>query len=157
MNFVPAQTTGIIIVDHGSRRSESNHMLLSVVDNFRQFAEYSIVEPAHMELAEPSIDQAFDRCVAQGAEVVIIHPYFLLPGRHWQQDIPRLADEAARRHTGVRYLVTAPLGAHSLMSHIIQARIDQCTDRANQGGDPCEVCQDLTKCEFRNPESSPGA
>ncbi|HAY80440.1 MAG TPA: sirohydrochlorin cobaltochelatase [Planctomycetaceae bacterium] len=127
-------------------------MLLHVVDNFRQASPYTIVEPAHMELAEPTINQAFERCVAQGAEVVIIHPYFLLPGRHWQQDIPRLANEAAKRHSGIRYLVTAPLGAHLLMSQIIQARIEQCTERANQQGEPCDVCQGLAPCEFQQPE-----
>ena len=35
-----------------------------------------------MELAEPSIEQAFDKCVAQGATFVVVHPYFLAPGRH---------------------------------------------------------------------------
>ena len=49
--------TGIIIVDHGSRREESNQMLEEVAALFaKRFARrFSIVEPAHMEIAEPSI------------------------------------------------------------------------------------------------------
>ena len=57
-------------------------MLLDVVALFQQHTGYAIVEPAHMELAEPSIGTAFDRCIERGARLVVIHPYFLLPGRH---------------------------------------------------------------------------
>ena len=89
------QQLGIILVDHGSRRAESNDMLLDVVRNFAESSGLSIVEPAHMELAEPSIATAFARCVKRGATTVLVFPYFLLPGRHWNEDIPRLA--AARR------------------------------------------------------------
>ena len=63
--------TGIIIVDHGSRREESNHMLEELAGHFaKRFSErYDIVEPAHMELAEPSIATAYARvaCVARSA------------------------------------------------------------------------------------------
>ena len=117
---------GIVIVDHGSRRTESNELLLEVVALFRETTGYAIVEPAHMELAEPTVATAFDRCVQQGARLVVIHPYFLLPGRHWDQDIPQLAAEAAQRHPEVRYLVTDPLGLHPLMIQIMDDRIRHC-------------------------------
>jgi sirohydrochlorin ferrochelatase len=115
---------GIIIVDHGSRRDESNAMLLDVVEMFRCVTGYAIVEPAHMELAEPSIQTAFGRCVERGAKLVIVHPYFLLPGRHWHQDIPQLAAEAAHKHPGVEFTVTEALGLHPLMARIMQERIE---------------------------------
>ena len=86
---------GIVVVDHGSRRAESNDLLLDVVAMFREQSGYEIVEPAHMEIAEPTIQTAFDRCVERGAKLVVIHPYFLAPGRHWKEDIPKLAAEAA--------------------------------------------------------------
>jgi sirohydrochlorin ferrochelatase len=116
---------GIIIVDHGSRREQSNEMLLKVVEQFARATPYEIVEPAHMEIAEPSIATAFTRCVARGAKVVVVHPYFLLPGKHWDEDIPALAAAAAAAHPGVTYLVTAPLGLHPLMSEIIRERIEE--------------------------------
>src|SRR6187551_3044467 len=96
------QKLGIILVDHGSRREESNDMLHDVVRNFAESSGRPIVEPAHMELAEPSIATAFARCVERGATTVVVFPYFLLPGRHWSEDIPRLAAAAAGQHPGVR-------------------------------------------------------
>src|SRR5690606_11194870 len=77
--------TGLVIVDHGSRRDESNQMLEDFVAMFRKLGDYRIVEPAHMELAEPSIATAFDRCVQRGAKRVVVAPYFLAPGRHWNE------------------------------------------------------------------------
>jgi len=89
--------TGIIIVDHGSRRDESNKMLEQVAELFgRRFSEkYDIVEPAHMELAEPSIATAYARCAGRGAGRIVVIPFFLGPGKHWTQDIPRLTADAA--------------------------------------------------------------
>jgi len=85
---VSPDQVGVIVVDHGSRRAESNAMLLDVVAMFGRMTDWSIIEPAHMELASPTIAEAFDRCVERGAKLVVIHPYFLLPGKHWNQDIP---------------------------------------------------------------------
>ncbi len=126
---VDPATTGIVVVDHGSRRAESNALLHEVVELFRRQQGWPIVEPAHMELAEPSVATAFDRCVAQGAKHVVVLPYFLGPGRHWDVDIPRLAAEAAARHPGIAYCVAAPLGLHPAMTQIMQDRLLECLAR----------------------------
>jgi sirohydrochlorin ferrochelatase len=139
----------VILVDHGSRREESNAMLLEVVREFASASAYSIVEPAHMELAEPSIATAFGRCVYRGAKTVVIFPYFLFPGRHWQDDIPRLAAEAAAAHPGVPYLVTAPLGLHPLVNDVIRARIAHCLAHVEGQADTCEVCAGTDRCQIR--------
>ncbi len=107
-----------------------------------------------MELAAPSIETAFDRCVERGAALVIVFPYFLLPGRHWDEDIPALAAAAAARHPGVRYLVSAPLGAHPLMADIMHDRIQQCLAHAGGEGAACDLCAESGKCEIRTARSS---
>ncbi len=119
----------VVLVDHGSRREESNQLLLEVVAAYWRHADWAIVEPAHMELAEPSIAAAFERCVERGAELVIVFPYFLGPGRHWDTDIPQLAAEAAEACGGVRHWVTAPLGLHELLLRVIDDRIAESLER----------------------------
>lgn len=147
-----ATPTGVVIVDHGSRRGESNDMLLQLVDLFRQHmrrgdpAREPIIEPAHMELAEPSIATAFDRCVARGARRVVVMPYFLLPGKHWHQDIPRLTAQAATKHPGVAFLVGAPLGLHPLIIQVIQSRLEHCLAHAAGQAPECDVCQGTGRC-----------
>ena len=117
--------TGIILVDHGSTFDEANRMLLEVVQAFREGTGTVIVEPAHMELAEPTIAQAFARCVEQGAKRVVIHPYFLSPGRHSTSDIPRLAAKAAENHPGVELTITEPLGVDTRINEVILLRIQE--------------------------------
>ena len=145
---------GVIVVDHGSRRRESNELLLEVVRQFAEASRIAIVEPAHMELTEPSIVTAFDRCVARGARTVVVFPYFLLPGRHWDEDIPRLAAEAARRHPGLRYLVTAPIGMHALLAEIIADRISHCLSHAEGDVAACDLCAGSDRCRLQM--GSPG-
>jgi sirohydrochlorin ferrochelatase len=149
-----SEQIGIIIVDHGSRRRESNEMLHTAAEAFASQSEYGIVEPAHMELAEPTIAQAFQRCVDRGAKQVIVFPYFLSPGRHWTEDIPALVAEAAQPFPRVQWLVTAPFGLHPGMLNIINDRIRMCRDAAatNANGShvtSCDVCGDGRTCQFR--------
>lgn len=125
---------GIIVVDHGSVRPEANEVLLQFVQLLGAHTHYRVIEPAHMELAEPSIATAFDRCVRRGARHVVIAPYLLAPGKHWEQDIPRLAQEAAQRHEGVAFRVTDPIGLHPLMVEVIQSRIEQAVGGRGERG-----------------------
>ncbi|MCH2210219.1 MAG: hypothetical protein MK110_02885 [Fuerstiella sp.] len=117
--------TGVIIVDHGSRRAESNETLLVAAQRFADTNHYAIVEPAHMELAQPDIGTAFARCVARGASQIVVFPYFLSPGRHWKQDIPQLVTEAAESSPEIKWRVTAPFGIHDGMMQIIAERISE--------------------------------
>ncbi|MGB7160703.1 MAG: CbiX/SirB N-terminal domain-containing protein [Tepidisphaeraceae bacterium] len=130
---------GIVIVDHGSRRDESNAMLEEVARLFgERFREtYDIVEPAHMELAEPSIATAYARCVERGATRVIVCPFFLGPGKHWTGDIPRLAAEAAARFPHTEYHVTMPLGIDDLILELLAKRVGFCVEKAYR----CDSCR----------------
>ncbi|XP_031384445.1 sirohydrochlorin ferrochelatase, chloroplastic-like isoform X2 [Punica granatum] len=138
---------GLIIVDHGSRRQESNLMLNDFVAMFKDKTGYPIVEPAHM-LAEPSIQDAFCSCVQKGALRVIVSPFFLFPGRHWHKDIPALTAEAAKEHPGVLYMVTAPLGLHELLVDVVNDRIKHCLRHAAGDADECAACAGTGKCRL---------
>jgi sirohydrochlorin ferrochelatase len=131
--------TAIIIVDHGSRRDESNKMLEEVASLFaKRFAEiYEIVEPAHMELAEPSIATAYARCVERGAQRVVVCPFFLGPGKHWTQDIPRLTAEAAQQHPATRFHVTKTRGIDDLILDLLEKRVRACGDNDYL----CDACR----------------
>ena len=121
---------GIIIVDHGSRLAESNRMLEDVAAAFagRFSGKHQIVEPAHMEIAEPSIATAYDRCVQRGATRVVVCPFFLGPGKHWTSDIPRLTADAAAKHSNTTYHVTYPLGLDELILDLLEKRVTFCTE-----------------------------
>ena len=66
MNADAPEEMGLILVDHGSRFAAANEQLDAVAALYRRVSGRRIVEPAHMELAEPTIAQAFDACVQIG-------------------------------------------------------------------------------------------
>jgi sirohydrochlorin ferrochelatase len=114
----------ILLVDHGSRRAEANAVLEQVAERVRRRRPGWIVRAAHMELAAPTLAEAFDACVAEGAAEIVVHPYFLAPGRHSSDDIPRLVAEASRRHPRVRVRISEPLGVHDRVIDAVLDRIE---------------------------------
>jgi sirohydrochlorin ferrochelatase len=120
--------SALLLIDHGSTRDDANELLPKVAQMVKAMSDFEIVCYAHMELAEPTIEQGFDACVAAGAAEVIVHPYFLGPGRHSISDIPRLVAQAAARHAGISYRITEPLGLDEKIGHLILERVQQSAD-----------------------------
>ncbi len=117
-----SERLALMLVDHGSRSQEANDMLADVAAMVKRLGQTQDVFYAHMELAEPTIAQAFAAAVKAGATQVVVHPYFLAPGRHSTSDIPRMVAEAAQAFPGVEFCVTAPLGVHPKIGEVVLER-----------------------------------
>ncbi len=115
----------ILLVDHGSRRAEANAQLDVVAEQVRKRAADSIVEVAHLEIAEPDIAAGIDACVKKGATQIVVHPYFLGPGRHTTEDIPAQVERAGERHPNVHFRISEALGGHAAL---IDAILDRVSD-----------------------------
>lgn len=75
------------------------------------------------EFCRPSIEEAIEQVIQQGAERILVIPSMLTPGGlHSEEDIPRALDVARRLHPRVRieYLWPFDLAqvAHLLASHV---------------------------------------
>jgi len=114
----------ILIVDHGSRRRESNAQLEALAERVRVRDPERFVTIAHMDLAEPSIAAGLAACAEAGVSEIVVHPYFLGPGHHTQRDIPHLVDEARRQHPEIVVRISAPLGLDDRIVDIVLERID---------------------------------
>jgi sirohydrochlorin ferrochelatase len=118
----------ILLVDHGSRRIEANEQLERIAELVAARLPDAIVHIAHMEIAEPDIAHGVDACAADGADEIVVHPYFLAPGNHSTNDIPRLVREAAARHPSLRVRMSEPLGLHPKLVDVILERVDAAGD-----------------------------
>jgi sirohydrochlorin ferrochelatase len=116
-------TRAILLVDHGSRVASANEALEVLADQVRNRLPDRVVRIAHLELARPDVGEGIDACVAAGATEIVVHPYFLGPGRHTSHDIPRLVEAAAARHPGVRVRLTPALGPHEKLVDVIIERV----------------------------------
>src|SRR5262245_55747800 len=81
--------TALLLIAHGSRQEEANADLHHVVAQLRARGRYDIAEACFLELAEPDIEQGGAGCVQQGAEQVILLPYFLSAGIHVRRDLTK--------------------------------------------------------------------
>jgi sirohydrochlorin ferrochelatase len=113
----------ILLVDHGSRRAEANTLLEDIANQVRKRAAESIVEVAHLEIAEPDISKGIEACVKKGATHIVVHPFFLGPGRHTSEDIPAQVERAGQRHPNVRIRISEPLGSHAALIDVILDRV----------------------------------
>src|SRR4051812_4741130 len=93
--------TAVLLIAHGSRHAPANDDLHGLVRRVSAAGEYTIVEAAFLELAEPGIPAAGDRCAARGAARVLMIPYFLSEGVHLIRDLSAARDELIARHPDV--------------------------------------------------------
>jgi len=113
---------GLLLIDHGSRRAESNQQVEDMAARVQRLRPAALVAAAHMEIATPDLATAFAALVSQGAKRIVILPYFLSDGRHLTQDIPSLAATAAEKYPGITYSIGAALGPHDALAALLLER-----------------------------------
>jgi sirohydrochlorin ferrochelatase len=118
----PSICPAIVVVDHGSKRDAANNNLNDVIAVIRARSNGVPIYGAHMELANPTIAEAYAAAVRGGANHVIIVPFFLAPGRHVTSDIPALVSDAAQSHPGVTFDVRSPIGTHPAIADLVMER-----------------------------------
>ncbi len=114
--------TALLVMVHGSPRPIANNDMFAVVDVIRERGVYPIVEVGFMEINKPSIPEAIERCVVQGAKRVLAVPYFLHTGNHVTDDLPTLLEEAQARYPQVEFLMGDYLGHDPLLADVVAER-----------------------------------
>jgi sirohydrochlorin ferrochelatase len=113
----------LLVMVHGSPRPAANQDVVAVADVIRQRALFELVEVCFMELNEPAIPVAIERCVRGGATRVIGVPYFLHAGNHVISDLVHLMEQAQADYPAVEFLMGDYLGVQSQIDDVIRARI----------------------------------
>lgn len=125
MTTHPDTRTAVLLMAHGSRRSNANADLEELAGRVREQGGYSIVEVSYLELAEPSIPDGGRRCVACGARQVLMLPFFLSAGRHVTEDLEMFRRQLSEEFPDVEFALCPPLGLHPLMTQIVLDRLTQ--------------------------------
>ena len=120
----------ILLMGHGSRVAEANQALYAVAGLLRELRPGVIVEVAFREQHPPDIQTGIDACVRQGAQRVLLYPYFLFAGAHVLEDLPAEMDAARRRHPGLELAMGEHLGVHPKLAEIVDERVAVALSRA---------------------------
>ncbi len=117
--------TAILLMAHGSRVAEANDAVHEIARMVKNFADYEIVEVSFRENHSPNIQEGIDACVAQGAQRILLVPYFLYMGAHVQEDLPKEMEQARQRHPGVEMAMGRHLGVHKRLAKLVIDRIEE--------------------------------
>lgn len=113
--------TGLLIVGHGSRRTEANEQLEHLVERYRQRRPDWNVHHGYVELADPPFEQALDD-LASASRRVVLAPLFLFAAGHVKNDIPLALSRARRRWPSVRFEAARALGVHPSLADVVYER-----------------------------------
>lgn len=100
----------ILLIGHGSRLTDTSKTLRHVAHMVKEMSGVPIVEVSFLQFQKPDIFEAISTCVSKGAKKVIVHPYLLYKGRHFDEDITEIILEMQRRYKDIEFILTEPLG-----------------------------------------------
>lgn len=112
---------GLVLIAHGSRRQASNTQIMELGASLQDSVKdhFQVVETGFLEIASPSVAEAIESCIDNGATYITVVPYFLSAGRHVAEDIPAIVAQVARKHETVTINITEHVGAAEAMPGLI--------------------------------------
>lgn len=109
----------ILYIAHGSRLEAANAKFITFIKEVMNRSEASIQAYGFIEHAKPSIAQAIESCIKQGAHVITVVPILLLPGIHANEDIPA----EFKAYPEVDFHYGKPLGVDEIMVELLVERL----------------------------------
>lgn len=88
-------------------------------------ARFGAVSCAFLELSPPALPLAIDTLVAAGHTEIWLLPYFLVAGKHIQQDVPAIVEAKTREYPAVRMRVLPYFGAAAGVLELLLSSIAQ--------------------------------
>lgn len=116
-------TTAVLLMAHGSRIPGANDAAREIAAMVKEMTQFDIVEVSFREQHLPNIQQGVDACVSQGAQRILLVPYFLYLGAHVLEDLPEELEQARERYPEVEMVLGKHLGAHRKLAEIVVERI----------------------------------
>lgn len=112
----------IVLVAHGSRLQSSNDEAKQLAHKLAErllSSRYQIFEIAFLELTTPTIADAVENCIQQGASEVCVMPYFLCAGHHVMRDIPNEVKPLQNKYPHIAFQMTAHVGSSDLITDLL--------------------------------------
>ncbi|MEK4230396.1 sirohydrochlorin chelatase [Solibacillus sp. FSL H8-0538] len=115
----------VLYIAHGSRVKKG-------VEEAKQFLQQTIAqvdvpiqEISFLELAEPTILQGIEKCVARGAKKIAVSPILLLTANHLNQDIPKEIAIAQKQFPHIEITVGKAFGIDDRIVESLYERLQQ--------------------------------
>ncbi|MEG9297728.1 sirohydrochlorin chelatase [Mangrovibacillus sp. Mu-81] len=118
----------VLYVCHGSRLRQAREEAVGFINRCKPHIDAEVQEISFLELAAPSIEEGFDKCVNAGADQVSVVPLLLLTAAHSKIDIPKVLKACSAKHPSIVINYGNPIGVHEKMADSVINNIGECTD-----------------------------
>jgi len=114
----------LLLAGHGTRSAGGRRQFLHLAAQMQRRLPRVQVQPAFLELAEPTIDEAVAALSATGVEQMVVVPLLLFAAGHTKRDIPTEIS-AAVAHAPMKVLLADPLGCEPEILELSHRRFSE--------------------------------
>ncbi len=115
----------VLLLGHGSKLKSANRGLGRLADEIQRRGQFSGVTPAFLQLAHPSLEDAFQILVDKGICRVVIMPLFLFEGVHMTADIPTAIDRLCSKYPQLQVALASCIGPDPMLAEICKQKINE--------------------------------
>jgi sirohydrochlorin ferrochelatase len=119
------ETTGLIIAGHGSRYPGAMDSFHAFVKTIAKECPGIQVTGANLELVPPSMEESALKLIQQGIAHIRIYPFFLLPGRHTEKDIPERTQKLQDQYPDVIFDILPSLGQNTSLIELLAREVKE--------------------------------
>lgn len=153
----PVSLPALALLGHGSSRPEGQAEFFEFTRLVQAKARgYSLVQPGLLELTEPTIPDALDRCIAAGVTAIHALPVFLTRGRHATVDVPTYLETFRAAHPEIRIRYGQCLGMDDRIIEVLSERMIQAWPQTQVAGGTGQPDAILVGRGTANPEDNVG-
>ncbi|MFT0813964.1 sirohydrochlorin chelatase [Synechococcus sp. OH20] len=119
----PSPPLPLLLIGHGSRDPEGQQAFLELAQAYQSLTPQRPVIPCFLELAQPSIAQGVEQCLAQGWQEIVALPLLLFGARHNKFDVTVELDRLQALHPQLRIHYGGPLGIRIEILQLLRDRL----------------------------------
>lgn len=118
----------LLIAAHGSRDAAGVAEFRALAQAWQELRPDRPQAAGFLEFARPTIGEAIETLVAQGARRVVVVPAMLMAAGHVKNDVPSEIAEARIRHSHVSFRMARSLDIHPALLDLCQVRFREATE-----------------------------
>jgi sirohydrochlorin ferrochelatase len=115
----------VIYICHGSRVATGREQAAAFIKKCMNRVKVPIQEYCFLELASPTIEDAFISCINKGATNIAVIPVLLLTAAHAKKDIPNELGRLSSQFPDVQVKYGSPIGVNPKMVEALKDRINE--------------------------------
>lgn len=148
----------IILFSHGSLLCGAGENLKALAREMQNRGQADLVEVGFLNYVSPTFEEAFTRCVEEGATEIVIAPYFLVAGKFVRVDLPPKIEAMRAQFPDIPVFVAQAMRFHESLADAILS----CAGRAQKPAQWRDIlntapqwCRDSEECPLHGTEKCP--